>query len=105
MILGYTYFFKPEDRKDLEKPLKITNLFKSQKKLLILVPVITLLIVVQMVLWWYLAHIYAEPGISFIFDQSILPFNALRLIHTQLAILWIAWGWLVWGMMIAPWVT
>jgi len=50
VILGYTYFFKPEDRKDLEKLLKITNLFKSQKKLLILVPVITLLIVVQMVL-------------------------------------------------------
>jgi len=105
VYLGFTYFFREEDKKDLQKPLKIKELFKSQKNLLIWVPVIALLIVVQMTLWGYLAHIYAEPSLDFIFPQEILPFNALRSIHTQLAILWIAWGWLVWGMMIAPWVA
>lgn len=92
-------------------------MFQSQKNLLWWVPVIALLIVVQMTMWGYLAHIYADPSISFFstnwmipfidhfFSQEVLPFNAIRSIHTQLAILWIAWGWLVWGLMIAPWVA
>ena len=114
VILGYNYFFKPEDRKDLEKPLKITKLFKSQKNLIWIVPIIALLIVVQMTLWGYLAHVYADPSQWFTFPwlesiinipQSWLPFNAIRSIHTQLAILWIAGSWLVGWLMIVPWVA
>ncbi len=114
IILGYNYFFKPDDRKDLEKPLKVTKLFQSQKNLIWIVPIIALLIVVQMTLWWYLAHVYADPTQWFTFpwleniiniSQNILPFNAIRAIHTQLAVLWIAGSWLVWGLMIVPWVA
>ncbi len=105
VFLGYNYFFKAEDKKDLEEPLKVTKMFQSQKNLLWWVPVIALLIVVQMILWGYLAHIYADPSASFIVSQDILPFNTIRSIHTQMAILWIAAGWLVWGLMIAPWVA
>ncbi len=114
IVLGYTYFFKPDDKKDLEKPLKITKLFQSQKNLIWIVPIIALLIVVQMTLWGYLAHVYADPTQWFTFPwleniinipQSILPFNAIRSIHTQLAILWIAASWLVGWLMIVPWVA
>jgi nitric oxide reductase subunit B len=48
VFLGFKYFFTPDDRKDLEKPLKVTKMFQSQKNLLWWVPVIALLIVVQM---------------------------------------------------------
>jgi len=48
VFLGYNYFFTKEDKKDLEKPLKVTKMFQSQKNLLWWVPVIALLIVVQM---------------------------------------------------------
>jgi len=117
VFLGFKYFFTPEDKKDLQKPLKITKMFQSQKNLLWWVPVIALLIVVQMTMWGYLAHIYADPSLNFLdthwllpwldnlLSQQNLPFNAMRSIHTQLAILWIAAGWLVWWMMIAPWVA
>ncbi len=114
VILGYNFFFKPDDRKDLEKPLKVTKLFQSQKNLIWIVPIIALLIVVQMTLWGYLAHVYVDPSQWFTFPwleniinipQSWLPFNAIRSIHTQLAILWIAGSWLVWGLMIVPWVA
>jgi len=114
VILGYNYFFKPDDKKDLEKPLKVTKLFQSQKNLIWIVPIIALLIVVQMTLWGYLAHVYADPTAPFTFpglesiiniSQNILPFNAIRSIHTQLAVLWIAGSWLVGWLMIVPWVA
>ncbi|MDD3645781.1 MAG: cbb3-type cytochrome c oxidase subunit I [Candidatus Gracilibacteria bacterium] len=114
VFLGYMYFFKPEDKKDLEKPLKVTKMFPSQTKLLKYVPVVVALFVLQMFLGGYLAHIYIDPTMPFTFPglekiinipQEILPFNAIRSIHTQLAILWIAVGWLVGGLMIAPWVA
>ena len=117
VFLGFKYFFTKEDKKDLEKPLKITKLFQSQKNLLWWIPVIALLIVIQMTMWGYLAHIYADPSLNFLdthgllpwldklLSQENLPFNAIRAIHTQMAILWIAAGWLVGWLMIAPWVA
>ena len=114
VILGYNYFFKPDDKKDLEKPLKVTKLYKSQKNLIWIVPIIALLIVVQMTLWGYLAHVYVDPTKPFTFPwleniiniwQNLLPFNAIRSIHTQLAVLWIAGSWLVGWLMIVPWVA
>jgi len=114
VILGYNYFFKPDDRKDLEKPLKVRKLFQSQKNLIWIVPIIGLLILVQMTLGGYLAHVYADPTMPFTIPglwnlisigQDILPFNAIRSIHTQLAILWIAGSWLVGWLMIVPWVA
>ena len=105
IFLSYEYLFKKDRKEDLAPALKITKLFKSQKKLLKYIPIVSLLFVVQLFLGAYLAHLYADPTQDFIFSQSILPFNVIRSIHTQLAILWVAVGWLVGGLLIAPWVA
>ncbi len=105
IFLSYEYLFKKDRKEDLAPALKVTKMFKSQKKLLKYIPIVALLFVVQMFLGAYLAHLYADPTQNFIFSQSILPFNVLRSMHTQLAILWVAVGWLVGGLLIAPWVA
>ncbi len=105
IFLSYEYLFKHSSEEKLEPALKVTSLFKSQKKLLKYVPIVSLLFVVQLFLGAYLAHLYADPTQDFVFSQSILPFNVLRSMHTQLAILWVAVGWLVGGLLIAPWVA
>ena len=105
IFLSYEYLFKKEPEDKLEPALKITKLFPSQVKLLKYVPIVAALFVVQLIIGGYLSHLYTEPKGDFIFDQSILPFNVLRSIHTQLAILWVAVGWLVGGLLIAPWVA
>ncbi len=105
IFLSYEYLFKKGKDEELAPALKITKLFKSQKKLLKYVPIVSLLFVVQLFLGAYLAHLYADPTENFIFSQSILPFNVIRSMHTQLAILWVAVGWLVGGLLIAPWVA
>ncbi len=105
IFLSYEYLFKKDKEEDLSPALKITKLFKSQKKLLKYVPIVSLLFVVQLFLGAYLAHLYADPTQDFVFSQNILPFNVIRSIHTQLAILWVAVGWLVGGLLIAPWVA
>lgn len=103
IFLSYEYLFKKDEK--LEPALKVTSLFKSQKKLLKYIPIVSLLFVVQLFLGAYLAHLYADPTENFVFSQSILPFNVIRSMHTQLAILWVAVGWLVGGLLIAPWVA
>ncbi len=105
IFLSYEYLFKKEDDDKLEPALKVTSMFKSQKKLLKYVPIVSLLFVVQLFIGGYLAHLYTEPTKNFIFSQTLLPFNVIRSIHTQLAILWVAVGWLVGGLLIAPWVA
>jgi nitric oxide reductase subunit B len=105
VFLSYEYLFKKDKAEDLAPALKVTKLFKSQKKLLKYIPIVALLFVVQMFLGAYIAHLYANPSEDFIFSQSLLPFNVIRSIHTQLAILWVAVGWLVGGLLIAPWVA
>jgi nitric oxide reductase subunit B len=105
IFLSYEYLFKKDKKEDLQPALKITKLFKSQKKLLKYLPIVSLLFVVQLFLGAYLAHLYADPTQDFIFSQDLLPFNVIRSIHTQLAILWVAVGWLVGGLLIAPWVA
>jgi nitric oxide reductase subunit B len=105
IFLSYEYLFKKDRKEDLVPALKVTKLFRSQKKLLKYVPIVSLLFVVQLFLGAYLAHLYADPTQDFIFSQHILPFNVIRSIHTQLAILWVAVGWLVGGLLIAPWVA
>ena len=97
--------FKKDPNDKLETPIQITGLFKSQKKLLKYIPIVGLLFVVQLFLGGYLSHIYTEPTKDFIFPQSLLPFNVIRSMHTQIAILWVAVGWLVGGLLIAPWVA
>ncbi len=86
----------------LEDPLVVTKLFPSQEKLLKYVPIVSLFFLLQMILGGYLAHIYTDPSNNFIFDQSIMPFNVMRALHVNLAIIWVAIGWLVGGMLIAP---
>jgi nitric oxide reductase subunit B len=103
IFLSYEYLFKKDE--ELQPAMKVTSLFKSQKKLLKYVPIVAALFVVQLFVGGYLAHLYTEPGKDFVISQSILPFNVARSIHTQLAILWVAVGWLVGGLLIAPWVA
>ena len=105
IFLSYEYLFKKEPGEKLEEPLVITKMFKSQKKLLKYIPIVAGLFLLQLFLGGYLAHIYTEPSKDLIVSQSILPFNVLRSMHTQLAILWVAVGWLVGGLIIAPWVA
>jgi len=103
IFLSYEFLFKKDE--ELQPAIKITSLFKSQNKLLKYIPIVALLFVLQLFLGGYLAHLYTEPSKNFILSQSILPFNVLRSIHTQLAILWVAVGWLVGGLLIAPWIA
>ena len=105
IFLSYEFLFKKDENDKLEEPLKITKLFRSQKKLLKYVPIVAALFVVQLFLGGYLSHLYTEPSKNFIISQHILPFNVLRSMHTQIAILWVAVGWLVGGLLIAPWVA
>ena len=105
IFLSYEYLFNKDKDEELAPALKVTSLFKSQKKLLKYIPIVSLLFLVQLFLGAYLAHLYADPTQDFIFSQNLLPFNVIRSIHTQLAILWVAVGWLVGGLLIAPWVA
>jgi len=105
IFLTYEYIFKKDPDEKLEPAMKITSLFKSQQKLLKYIPIVAGLFVVQLFIGGYLAHLYTEPTQDFIISQDILPFNVLRSIHTQLAILWVAVGWLVGGLLIAPWIA
>jgi nitric oxide reductase subunit B len=100
--LAYDKLLKKSEGDVLEEPLKVTELFPSQKKLLKYVPIVGLFMFLQIVLGGYLAHIYTEPAKNFILPQSILPFNVMRALHTNIAIVWVAIGWLVGGMLIAP---
>ncbi len=100
----YEYFFRKDDG-ELEEPLKIDRLFPSQNKLVKYIPLVTIFFFIQVVLGGYLAHIYTDPANNFIVSQKILPFNVTRAIHVNMAILWIAIGWLVGGMFIAPLVS
>ncbi len=105
IFLSYEYLFKGEKDEKRAPALKVTSLFKSQKKLLKYIPIVSLLFVVQLFIGGYLAHLYTEPTADFIISQKILPFNVMRSLHTQIAILWVAVGWLVGGLLIAPWVA
>lgn len=105
IFLAYEYLFKKDPGEKLEPAIKITKLFKSQSKLLKYIPIVAALFVVQLFLGGYLAHLYTEPTKDFLLSQNILPFNVLRSMHTQIAILWVAVGWLVGGLLIAPWIA
>ena len=103
IYLAYEYLFKKDE--DLSPALKIDKIYSSQKKLLKYIPIVAGLFLVQLFLGGYLAHLYTEPTKDFIISQKLLPFNVARSWHTQIAILWIAVGWLVGGMLVAPWVA
>ena len=105
IFLSYEYLFKKDPDEKLEKPLVVTTMYKSQKKLLKYIPIVAGLFFVQLILGGYLSHIYTEPAKDLILSQSIIPFNVLRSMHVQLAILWVAVGWLVGGLIIAPWIA
>ncbi len=105
IYVSYEYLLKKDEDDPLEEPLKITKLFPSQKKVLKYVPIVSLFFLLQMIIGGYLAHLYVDPTNDFIIPQEILPFNILRAMHTQLAIFWVAIGWLVGGLLIAPWIA
>jgi nitric oxide reductase subunit B len=102
LFVGYEKLLKKSADEKLEQPLVITKLFPSQEKLLKYVPIVSLFFLLQVIIGGYLAHIYTDPVNNFILDQSIIPFNVMRALHVNLAILWVAIGWLVGGMLIAP---
>ena len=103
IYLFYEYLINRKE--ELQPTLKIDKIYKSQRKLLKYVPIVALLFVVQLFLGGYITHLTTEPAKDFIISQNILPYNAARPIHTQLAILWVAVGWLVGGLLVAPWVA
>ena len=105
VYLAYSRLFKRAEEDVCEPALQIKSLTPSQKKLKKYVPIVGLFVLVQLILGAYLAHIYTEPGENFLISQSVLPFNAMRALHTNLAIVWVAIGWLVGGLLIAPWVS
>ena len=98
----YDYFLKFDDHSQLEKPLQINALTPMQEKVLKFVPIVPLFFVLQTLLGGYMAHIYADPSHSWIIPQSLLPFNVAREFHLNLAVLWIAIGWLAGGLFVAP---
>ncbi len=104
LYITYEYLVKePEDSKEqFEQPLIISKLFPSQEKLLKYVPIVALFSLLQLILGGYLAHIYADPTDNFLISQDILPFNIVRALHLNIAIIWVAVGWLVGGLLIAP---
>ncbi len=102
LFIAYEKLLKKDPNERLEQPLVITKLFPSQQKLIKYVPVVSLFFLLQVILGGYLAHIYTDPVNNFILDQSLIPFNVMRALHVNLAILWVAIGWLVGGMLIAP---
>jgi len=103
VFLAYEYIFNKEHQDgELAEPLKISEIFPSQEKLLKYIPVVALFVFIQMILGGYLAHIYADPTDNFLISQDILPFNVTRALHTNIAIIWVAIGWLVGGLLIAP---
>ncbi len=105
IYLGYEYLFNKNGEEQLEPTLKVTSLFPSQKKLLKYIPIVSGFFLLQLVIGGYLAHLYADPTANFGVSQKLLPFNVIRSLHTQIAILWVAIGWLVGGLLIAPWVA
>lgn len=105
IFLAYEYLFKKDPNDHLEPAIKITHLFPSQRKLLKYIPIVAALFVVQLIIGGYLAHLYSNPTQDFLISQDLLPFNVLRSMHTQIAILWVAVGWLVGGLLIAPWIA
>jgi len=105
VFISYEVLFKKDPKDKLEPAIKITSLFKSQEKLLKYVPIVAALFVVQVFIGGYITHLYTEPAKDFIIPQILFPFNVMRSIHTQIAILWVAVGWLVGGLLIAPWIA
>jgi len=102
IYLSYEYLFKKDDELIPSSPLVITHLFPSQKKLLKYIPIVALFFVIQTLIGGYLAHLYSDPTSDFLIAQEILPFHVMRAIHTNMAIIWVAIGWLVGGLFIAP---
>jgi len=100
----YDYFMKFNADKPAPS-LHITSITPMQEKVLKFVPLVPLFFFLQTVMGGYLAHLYADPAHSWIIPQSLLPFNAAREFHLNLAVLWIAIGWLAGGLFIAPIVT
>ena len=102
LFWAYEYLIKRGDEETLEPQLKITKLFPSQEKLLKYIPVVALFFLLQTILGGYLTHLQTDPASDFIIPQTLLPFNVVRAAHINLAIIWVAIGWLVGGMLIAP---
>jgi nitric oxide reductase subunit B len=105
LYVAYEKLLKPAAGDEPAAALVIDKLFPSQQKLLKYVPVVGLFLLLQMLLGGYLAHIYTDPGENFLISQKVLPFNVMRALHVNLAIIWVAVGWLVGGMLIAPMVA
>jgi len=103
MWVFYDYFLKFDD--DKAPSLQITYLTPMQKKVLKFVPIVPLFFVLQTLFGGYLAHLFAEPTHNWIVPQSLLPFNVAREFHLNLAVLWIAIGWLAGGLFVAPLAT
>src|SRR5262249_22061459 len=75
----------------------------SQKPPRLFLAVVAVLFLLQTLAGGALAHYRVEPGGFYGFDLSRwLPYNLLRTWHLQLAIFWIATGWVAGGLFLAP---
>ncbi len=99
----YDYFMKFEEEKT--PSVEIKTLTPMQEKVLKYVPIVALFFVLQTVMGGYLAHLYADPSHNWIVPQSLFPFNVAREFHLNLAVVWIAIGWLAGGLFVAPLAT
>lgn len=72
----------------------VSSLVQRSSIKLILIPLF--LFLNQVLVGGLLAHYYADPSGKFLFISSKdwFPFNAMRPLHIQMAILWIATGWM-----------
>ncbi len=98
----YDYFLKFDNEKEYSPALNITRLTPLQEKVIKFVPLVPLFFVLQTLLGGYMAHLFADPSHNWIIPQSLLPFNVAREFHLNLAVLWIAIGWLAGGLFVAP---
>jgi len=102
IFIFYEYFEKLENAAKPVAALDIAPLTNMQKKVLKYVPIVPVFFFLQCVFGGYLAHLYADPTHNWLIPQSLLPFNVARQFHLNLAVLWIAIGWLAGGLFIAP---
>ncbi|WP_029520745.1 cbb3-type cytochrome c oxidase subunit I [Persephonella sp. IF05-L8] len=98
----YDYFLKFDTEKEYSEALKITKLTPMQQKVIKYVPLVPLFFVLQTLMGGYMAHLFADPSHNWIIPQSLFPFNVAREFHLNLAVLWIAIGWLAGGLFVAP---
>jgi nitric oxide reductase subunit B len=108
LFLYYTYITSPAEG---EEPGVVTlkgfpTLTESQRKTGKYFITVAIFFLIQVGAGIIMAHYYSDRASFFGINLlGILPFNALRSMHLQLAILWVAISWIGAGIFLAPFVS